>query len=624
MDINTLGVEGTAAAMAVAGSSAGGFSTRAYLDSNVQMGNANAAHWQEEVYQKIKYMREMYLSVLNKLYHKIASMVQQCPQHEQIEKLKMFKMSLERIVLFLGLNKHDIQLTHKEKLFSVEKHISFFLSSNRPRESSMQLQQPQSLDGQTDPSMQPAQGSMAAMQQNHLTNLQHNSLSSISTISNSQQHMINMVQPRSIVDLGQGNSLNSLQQEYLGFLQQNSNTLQQSLPKQHEQQMQQKLFHKQQLMQQQLIAQQNQLMGQQNTMHDVQQRLVGQQKNYNSLHQQQQLLNQQNNFQNMHQQQSGSQSNIAGVQQQQSLPKPHEQQMFQYHQQQQIFRRQQLMQQQQLPGTQQPGNAGLTSNQHPINMLQQSKVPVQQQMLQSTTTLLPSQGQQAQPQPAQQQMISRSQSQPGQLQPPLGLHQQTNQLQRAMQQRLQTSAPLLQQRNVIEQQKQPNQSRRAVPAASSSDSSKGGKGKNAGSGGKSQKAKEPRPLELRVEQELPAKKICLMDSEAADILQGIQEKMVELSEDPAIKLPVSFDRGLAYAQRNKLYNDPQAIKQILKPLKVHGVSDGELCMIANFHLESVDEVFAVVPSFKPICRCPTAPTACFLFRGSCQLLERAS
>lgn len=130
------------------------------------------------------------------------------------------------------------------------------------------------------------------------------------------------------------------------------------------------------------------------------------------------------------------------------------------------------------------------------------------------------------------------------------------------------------------------------------DLGKAGKGEKAGSGGKSQKPKAPDPLELRVEQELPANATCLMDCEAAEILQGIQEKMVVLSDDPAIKLPVSFDRGLAYAQRNRLYDNPQAVKQILEPLKQHGVSDGELCMIANFHLESVDEVFALVPSFK--------------------------
>ncbi|XP_060184404.1 mediator of RNA polymerase II transcription subunit 15a-like isoform X2 [Lycium barbarum] len=292
------------------------------LDSTAQTGNANAADWQEEVYQKIKSMKEMYLSELNDLYQKIATKMQQHdslpqrPQNEQIEKLKMFKMTLERIVLFLRLSKHEIQLSHKEKLLSVEKHISFFLSSNRPRkpassplqgqlpQSSMQLQQPQSLDGQTNPSMQPVQGSMAAMQENNLTNLQHNSLSGVWTISNSQQHMINTGQPGSSVDLGQGNSLNSLQQvatsslqqnpvnspqqvnisslssqsgsnpvqANFGSLQQNSNALQQSLPKQHEQQMlqnqqllrqqyhqrqmQQQIFHRQQLIQLQQAKQQ--------------------------------------------------------------------------------------------------------------------------------------------------------------------------------------------------------------------------------------------------------------------------------------------------------------------------------------------------------------------------------
>nr|GLL37768.1 DNA-directed RNA polymerases IV and V subunit 4-like [Ipomoea trifida] len=36
----------------------------------------------------------------------------------------------------------------------------------------------------------------------------------------------------------------------------------------------------------------------------------------------------------------------------------------------------------------------------------------------------------------------------------------------------------------------------------------------------------------------------------------------------------------------------------IRPLKERGVSDGEMCLIANFHLEYVDEVFALVPSLK--------------------------
>ncbi|WMV23984.1 hypothetical protein MTR67_017369 [Solanum verrucosum] len=46
----------------------------------------------------------------------------------------MFKMTLEHIMIFVRLNKHDINLVHKEKLLSVEKHISFFLSGKNLHE----------------------------------------------------------------------------------------------------------------------------------------------------------------------------------------------------------------------------------------------------------------------------------------------------------------------------------------------------------------------------------------------------------------------------------------------------------------------------------------------------------
>lgn len=38
--------------------------------------------------------------------------------------------------------------------------------------------------------------------------------------------------------------------------------------------------------------------------------------------------------------------------------------------------------------------------------------------------------------------------------------------------------------------------------------------------------------------ELPKNTKCLMDCEAAEILQGIQDRMVVLSADPAIKIPM--------------------------------------------------------------------------------------
>ncbi|XP_031247340.1 DNA-directed RNA polymerases IV and V subunit 4-like [Pistacia vera] len=127
---------------------------------------------------------------------------------------------------------------------------------------------------------------------------------------------------------------------------------------------------------------------------------------------------------------------------------------------------------------------------------------------------------------------------------------------------------------------------------------KGGKGDKLANGGKASSAKEAQPLELRVEQELPKNAKCLMDCEAAYILEGIQEQMVLLSADPTIKIPVSFDRGLLYAKSGSHYTDPQAVRKLLDPLMEHGVTDSEICVIANICPETIEETFALVPSLK--------------------------
>ncbi|KAK4544150.1 hypothetical protein RGQ29_033018 [Quercus rubra] len=130
-------------------------------------------------------------------------------------------------------------------------------------------------------------------------------------------------------------------------------------------------------------------------------------------------------------------------------------------------------------------------------------------------------------------------------------------------------------------------------------SSKGGKGDKIANGGKTP-AKEPQPLELNIELELPENVKCMsmMDCEAASILQGIQDQMVTLSKDPELKLPVPFDKGLQYAKRGVHYTNPQSVRKVLETLTKHGVSNSELCEIANVGPESVDEVFSLVPSLK--------------------------
>lgn len=131
------------------------------------------------------------------------------------------------------------------------------------------------------------------------------------------------------------------------------------------------------------------------------------------------------------------------------------------------------------------------------------------------------------------------------------------------------------------------------------DLSKGGKGGRVLNGEKSAVPKPPAPLELRIEQELPKNAKCMMDCEAALILKGIQEQMVVLSEDPTIKIPLSFNKGLQYAQSSNCYASPQSVRLVLEPLSKYGVSDGEICVIANTCPETIDEVFALVPSLKP-------------------------
>ncbi|KAL9237993.1 hypothetical protein vseg_012476 [Gypsophila vaccaria] len=123
-------------------------------------------------------------------------------------------------------------------------------------------------------------------------------------------------------------------------------------------------------------------------------------------------------------------------------------------------------------------------------------------------------------------------------------------------------------------------------------------GKGGKANGKKGGAPKETKYELNVESELPKNAQCVMDCEAADILQGIQEQMVFLSRDPTIKLPVSFDKGLQYANAGSRYSDLKAVRQALENLKRHGASDGEICVIANACPETVDEAFALLPSLK--------------------------
>ncbi|KAH7848470.1 hypothetical protein Vadar_003117 [Vaccinium darrowii] len=226
------------------------------LDSTAQIGNENSGDWQEEIYQKIKVMKEAYLLELIELDQKIAGKLQQQLKHEQWEKLKSIKTMLEHILQFLQVPKSSILPNFKEKVGACEKQIVNFLNSHRlwkpaslqqgqqippPHIQSIQLsQQSQSQITQAHPmhenqinphqqSMKLPGSSVARMQQNNVTSLQHNPLSSLSGVPTISQSTINSLQPASTIDSVQGSALNELQQVAVGTLKQNHvNALQQA------------------------------------------------------------------------------------------------------------------------------------------------------------------------------------------------------------------------------------------------------------------------------------------------------------------------------------------------------------------------------------------------------------
>ncbi|PQQ20321.1 hypothetical protein Pyn_16895 [Prunus yedoensis var. nudiflora] len=220
------------------------------LDSTAQTGHATGGDWQEEVFQKIKGMKEMYLPELSEMYQKIATKLQQHdslpqqPKSEQLEKLKMFRTMLERLISVLQISKSSISPGLKDKLVLYEKQIVNFINTNRPRkpvsslqqgqlppphmhsmqQSQSQITQVQSHENQMNPQLQSMnlQGSVATMQQSNMTSLQQSSMSALSGVSTAQQNMMNSLPPSSNMDSGQGNALNSLQQVPVGSNQQTS------------------------------------------------------------------------------------------------------------------------------------------------------------------------------------------------------------------------------------------------------------------------------------------------------------------------------------------------------------------------------------------------------------------
>ncbi|XP_020588192.1 mediator of RNA polymerase II transcription subunit 15a [Phalaenopsis equestris] len=222
------------------------------MDSTAQTGH-NGADWQEEIYLKIQAMKDAHFAELQEFHMKITQRYQQsemlphAKQSENFEKLKNFKIFLERVLAFLQISKSSITINLKEKLPYYEKQISGLLNSNRrPRLFPVQQQGQQQLQhavghAQSTSQHQPSQvlqvqqhenhgnqvhqlnmpGSITTMQSAVTSGMQHGSMT-LPTLAApaAQLNATNSVQSASELDLVQVNSFGSLQQGSVGSVQQ--------------------------------------------------------------------------------------------------------------------------------------------------------------------------------------------------------------------------------------------------------------------------------------------------------------------------------------------------------------------------------------------------------------------
>ncbi|XP_076952438.1 uncharacterized protein LOC143626170 [Bidens hawaiensis] len=117
------------------------------LDSTAQMGNQNGDDWQEELYQKIKAMKELYLPDLTDMNQQLVSKLHQYnslpqqPENERLEKLKKIKNVLEFFMQFLQIPKHRMLAIYKDKLPTYERQIIFAINLRRKPAASQQQAQ---------------------------------------------------------------------------------------------------------------------------------------------------------------------------------------------------------------------------------------------------------------------------------------------------------------------------------------------------------------------------------------------------------------------------------------------------------------------------------------------------
>ncbi|KAI4985554.1 hypothetical protein ZWY2020_018184 [Hordeum vulgare] len=108
-------------------------------DSTAQTGREGADdYWQEEIYQMVKVLKDQYFAEIGELYNKISLKLQDVeniipPQmpSEKYDRIKSFKIILNRILQMLQISKSAIQPSMRDRVPQYEKQIIAILNSQR-------------------------------------------------------------------------------------------------------------------------------------------------------------------------------------------------------------------------------------------------------------------------------------------------------------------------------------------------------------------------------------------------------------------------------------------------------------------------------------------------------------
>ncbi|XP_056864070.1 mediator of RNA polymerase II transcription subunit 15a [Raphanus sativus] len=127
-----------------------------FSDSMAQTESGYGVDWQEEIFQKIKTLKDAYLPDLTEIAQKMAAKLQQYSlphqqRSEQFEKLKRVKTVLERMIQIISVSKSNIMPALKDKVAFYEKQIILFVNVYKESKPVQQGQLPQS---QTQPMQQ--------------------------------------------------------------------------------------------------------------------------------------------------------------------------------------------------------------------------------------------------------------------------------------------------------------------------------------------------------------------------------------------------------------------------------------------------------------------------------------